>query len=101
MRARGFRFALDDFGSGLSSFGYLKRFRVDYLKIDGQFIKHLDRDTTDKAVVEAMVRLAGAHGLKTIAEFVATPALLGEVKRLGIDFAQGYAVHEPSPLAEI
>ncbi|MBL8488343.1 MAG: EAL domain-containing protein [Rhodocyclaceae bacterium] len=99
-RSVGAHVALDDFGSGLSSFGYLKRFRVDYLKIDGQFIQHLDQDATDKAVVEAMVRLAGAHGLKTIAEFVATPGLLAEVERLGIDFAQGYGVHEPSPLAE-
>lgn len=99
VRQMGAAVALDDFGSGLSSFGYLKRFRADYLKIDGQFITNLDKDPTDVAVVEAMVRLARAHGLKTIAEFVATPSLLAAVQGLGIDFAQGYAVHEPSPLA--
>jgi diguanylate cyclase (GGDEF)-like protein len=99
-RGLGAAISLDDFGSGLSSFGYLKRFRVDYLKIDGQFVKNLDQDVADRAVVEAMVSLARAHGLHAIAEYVASPELLDIVRSLGVDFAQGYAVHRPSPLAE-
>lgn len=99
-RGLGAAISLDDFGSGLSSFGYLKRFRVDYLKIDGQFVKNLDQDVADRAVVEAMVSLARAHGLRSIAEYVASPALLDIVGKLGVDFAQGYAVHRPAPLAE-
>lgn len=99
-RRLGAALALDDFGSGLSSFGYLKRFKVDYLKIDGQFVKNLDQDPADRAVVEAMVSLARAHGLRSVAEFVATAPLMAIVEQLGVDYAQGYAVHEPSPLAD-
>jgi len=100
IRGLGMALSLDDFGNGLSSFGYLKRFKADYLKIDGQFVSNLEQDATDRAVVEAMVSLARAHNLRTIAEFVATPALIDVVTRLGVDYAQGYAVHLPSPLSE-
>jgi len=93
--------ALDDFGSGLSSFGYLKQFRVDSLKIDGQFVRQALSDASDRAVLEAMVRLARAHDLRTTAEYVAEPALIALMRDLGIDCAQGYAIHEPSPLAEV
>lgn len=92
--------ALDDFGSGLSSFGYLKQFKVDYLKIDGMFVKHADSDAADHAVVESMVRVAQVHGLATIAEFVGSEAVLDVVQSLGVDYAQGFAVHVPSPLPE-
>ncbi|HJW03593.1 MAG TPA: EAL domain-containing protein [Azospira sp.] len=92
--------ALDDFGSGLSSFGYLKQFKVDYLKIDGMFVKQADQDAADRAVVESMVRVAQVHGLATIAEFVSSEAVLEVVRDLGVDYAQGYAVHVPSPLLE-
>ena len=92
--------ALDDFGSGLSSFGYLKQFKVDYLKIDGMFVKQADQDAADRAVVESMVRVAQVHGLATIAEFVSSEAVLEVVRELGVDYAQGYAVHVPSPLLE-
>lgn len=91
--------SLDDFGSGLSSFAYLKQFRVDYLKIDGQFVRNAANDASDRAVIEAMVRLAQAHGLRTVAEFVAEPALLPMLRALGVDYAQGYTVHKPAPLA--
>jgi len=101
VRKLGAAISLDDFGSGLSSFGYLKRFHVDYLKIDGQFVKNLDTDVADRAVVEAMVSLARAHHLRSIAEYVATPKLLEIVSGLGVDYVQGYAIHEPSPLAAI
>lgn len=89
--------ALDDFGSGLSSFGYLKRFHVDYLKIDGQFVRNLLHDPVDRATVEAIVRLAHAHQLKTVAEFVTQPELLPLLRELGVDYAQGYALHQPEP----
>lgn len=100
VRGLGAALSLDDFGSGLSSFGYLKRFQVDYLKIDGQFVLNLERDKADRSVVEAMVSLARAHDLASIAEFVATPALRQMVADLGVDYAQGYAIHQPSPLAQ-
>lgn len=99
VRSFGAAVSLDDFGSGLSSFGYLKRFRADYLKIDGQFVRNLEQDRTDRSVVEAMVKLARAHDLRSVAEFVVSPPLIDIVRDLGVDFAQGYAVHEPSPLA--
>ncbi|MFZ2268861.1 MAG: EAL domain-containing protein [Azonexus sp.] len=89
--------ALDDFGSGLSSFGYLKRFNVDYLKIDGQFIRNLAHDPIDRATVVAIIGLAKAHGLRTVAEFVAEPEIVDIVRELGVDYAQGFALHEPSP----
>ncbi len=96
----GAKLSLDDFGSGLSSFGYLKQFKVDYLKIDGMFVKNLDRDAADRAVVESMVKVARVHGLHTIAEFVGNEAVLQEVRDLGVDYAQGYAVNVPEPLPE-
>ncbi|NTV10283.1 MAG: EAL domain-containing protein [Zoogloea sp.] len=99
LRAEGCEMALDDFGSGLSSFAYLKRFSVDTLKIDGMFVKNLEDDATDRAVVESMVCVARAHGLLTVAEFVATPGILEIVRGLGVDYAQGYAAHMPIPLA--
>ena len=98
VRGLGMSLSLDDFGNGLSSFGYLKRFRADYLKIDGQFVCNLEHDATDRAVVETMVSLARAHNLRTVAEFVATPQLIDLVASLGVDYAQGYAVHLPEPL---
>lgn len=100
-RQWGSRLALDDFGSGLSSFGYLKRFCVDTLKIDGQFVRHALQDHSDQAVIEAMVHLARAYGLSTTAEYVAEPGLIELLRRLGVDAAQGYAIHQPSPLAEV
>lgn len=98
-REIGFDLALDDFGSGLSSFGYLKRFKVQTLKIDGMFVRQADQDSDDRAVIESMVRLANLRNLHTVAEFVTTPAVQEVVKTLGVDFAQGYALHVPEPLA--
>jgi diguanylate cyclase (GGDEF)-like protein/PAS domain S-box-containing protein len=98
MRALGATLSLDDFGSGLSSFAYLKQFKVDYLKIDGQFVKSIDQDASDRAVVQAMVQLAKAHGLKTVAEFVSSETIYDVVDELGVDYAQGYFRHIPEPL---
>ncbi|MDR2165786.1 MAG: EAL domain-containing protein [Zoogloeaceae bacterium] len=101
MHALGAELALDDFGSGLSSFGYLKRFKVDYLKIDGMFVKNLDNDVTDRAVVATMVQLAHVYGLKTIVEFVHNNAVLEISNALGCAYAQGYACHVPEPLQNL
>lgn len=98
LKGRGFTFALDDFGSGLSSFSYLKHLPVDYLKIDGLFIRNLCRNPTDQAMVRAIREIARVMGLKTVAEFVEDQDTLALLGTLGVDFAQGYAVARPVPL---
>src|SRR6202011_2947092 len=84
LRARGVSFALDDFGSGLSSFSYLKTLPVDYLKIDGQLIEHVGGDPIDRSMVEAICQVARAMRLKTIAERVETAEVLDMLARLGV-----------------
>ena len=101
MRARGVRFALDDFGSGVSSFGYLKSLPVDYLKIDGQFIRDLANDRVDQATVRCIRDVAKITGKKTIAEFVETEAVETLLREMDIDYAQGFLRHRPAPLARI
>ncbi len=91
----GCRFALDDFGSGLSSFGYLKNIPVDFLKIDGGFVKDIVDDPIDCAMVESIVHIARAMNLPTIAEWVEDEAVLERVKSLGVHYAQGYGVSRP------
>lgn len=101
LQARGCRFALDDFGSGISSFMYLKTLPVDFLKIDGQFIRHIADDPVDRSMVEAICKVGKALGIATVAESVETAAVLAQLERLGVDFAQGYYLARPRPLAEI
>ena len=101
VRALGVRVALDDFGAGASSFGYLKSLAVDYLKIDGQFIRHLLNDALDQAAVRCFVEVARVVGLKTVAEFVDQPRIRDKVREMGIDYAQGFLVHRPEPLDEL
>lgn len=95
LREQGCHFALDDFGSGLSSFGYLRALPVDYLKIDGQFVRHLSEDPIDHAMVEAINQVGQVMGIKTIAEFVEDQATLEALRRLGVDYGQGYHLHRP------
>ncbi|MFZ5815947.1 MAG: bifunctional diguanylate cyclase/phosphodiesterase [Bacillota bacterium] len=98
LREIGCRFALDDFGSGFSSFGYLKHLPVDYLKIDGSFIRNLARDPVDQELVRAMVQVARALGRKTIAESVEDGETLELLRQLGVDYAQGYHIGRPVPV---
>ncbi|HEU4531843.1 MAG TPA: PAS domain S-box protein [Steroidobacteraceae bacterium] len=98
LKARGCRFSLDDFGSGLSSFMYLKTLPVDYLKIDGQFVENVARDPIDRSMVEAIGQIGRAMKIQTIAERVETAEVLADLARLGVEYAQGFHVAEPRPL---
>jgi diguanylate cyclase (GGDEF)-like protein/PAS domain S-box-containing protein len=97
LKAQGCRFALDDFGSGMSSFMYLKQLAVDYLKIDGSFVRHIAWDQTSFAMVRAIHAMGAAMGLATIAEFVEDDAILRRLRTIGVDYVQGYAVGCPQP----
>ncbi len=99
LKSRGIQFALDDFGRGQSSFGYLKRLPVASLKIDGDFVRGLDTDREKLAIVKAMHTLAHELGKQTVAEQVETEAELACLKALGIDYVQGYLLDRPAPLA--
>jgi diguanylate cyclase (GGDEF)-like protein/PAS domain S-box-containing protein len=101
MRTYGVRFALDDFGSGVSSFGYLKSLPVDYLKIDGQFIRDLEDDLVDQATVRCIREVSKITGKKTVAEFVETEAVEILLREIGIDYAQGFLRHRPAALHTI
>lgn len=98
LKERGFTFALDDFGSGFSSFSYLKNLPVDYLKIDGCFIRNMDRDSVDYTMVEAINSMCQVLGLKTIGEFAENDTIIGMLRKIGVDYAQGYGISKPLPL---
>jgi diguanylate cyclase (GGDEF)-like protein len=95
LRGLGCRFALDDFGSGVSSFGYLKNLPVDFLKIDGEFVRNIANDSVDRAMVTAICGVGRAMGIPIVAEWVETDAVLRVVRELGVDYAQGYRVSPP------
>jgi len=99
LKARGCSFSLDDFGSGLSSFTYLKTLPVDYLKIDGQFVEGVTRDAIDRSMVEAISQIGRSMGIKTVAERVESPEVLAELARLGVGFAQGFYIAAPESVA--
>lgn len=98
LRRVGFRFALDDFGSGLSSFVYLKNLAVDYIKIHGEFVKNIDHDKEKRVMVEAITKVAHSIRLKTIAEFAENDAIVTQLKILDVDYAQGFGVSQPKKL---
>ncbi|MCB1746133.1 MAG: bifunctional diguanylate cyclase/phosphodiesterase [Gammaproteobacteria bacterium] len=99
LREAGCRIALDDFGSGMSSFGYLRSLPVDVVKIDGSFVKRMTSSTFDRTFVDVINRLAHALGLKTVAEFVEDQATRAMLRDLRVDYLQGYLFDKPGPLA--
>jgi len=101
LHARGCRLALDDFGAGFGSFYYLKSFPFDYLKIDGDFIRGLATSPVNQLVVSAIVGIARGLGKQTVAEFVADEEVVGLLRTIGVDFAQGYHIGIPGPASEL
>ena len=101
LKRRGCKFALDDFGTGVSSFVYLKTLPVDFLKIDGQFISHIAQDPVNRSMVEAIGKVGSALGIATVAECVETEAVLAELRRIGVDFAQGIYLAHPLPITQL
>ena len=95
LKKLGCKFSLDDFGSGLSSFTYLKNLPVDYLKIDGQFISNVVDDAVDESMVRAISDVGHAMGIETIAERVETRDVLEKLAEIGVAFAQGYYIARP------
>ncbi len=98
LKGMGCRFVLDDFGSGLSSFAYLKNLRVDFLKIDGEFVRDMLESTVQRALVESINQIGHVMGIRTIAEAVENRATLEALRRIGVDYAQGYCIAAPEPL---
>ncbi|MGP1685343.1 MAG: putative bifunctional diguanylate cyclase/phosphodiesterase, partial [Giesbergeria sp.] len=101
LRARGCQFALDDFGSGLSSYAYLRELAVDMLKIDGQFVKNMADDPVSFAMVKSIHEIGCLMGKKTVAEFVESQAIADLLAGLGVHFAQGYALGRPVPIDDL
>jgi EAL domain-containing protein (putative c-di-GMP-specific phosphodiesterase class I) len=98
LKQLGCSFALDDFGSGFSSFSYLKNLPVDYLKIDGAFVKDIAENPIDLAIVRAINEIGQVLSKKTIAEFVENNCTLETLRTIGVDYAQGYGISRPQPL---
>lgn len=100
IRKLGCHFALDDFGSGLSSFEYLKSLPVDYLKIDGSFVREMVTNNIDHAMVAAINQVGHIMGIKTVAEYVENEEVISKLQHLNVDFVQGYSIARPAPIEE-
>lgn len=96
LKNEGFNFAIDDFGSGFCSFQYLRRFPVEYIKIEGEFIRNVINDNKDMVLVKTLAIIAKEYGIKTIAEYVENDEILSYVSKIGIDYSQGYFIGKPS-----
>ena len=101
IKSYGCKFALDDFGSGMSSFSYLKTLNVDYLKIDGSYVHNIINNPIDRAMVEAVNKIGHAMGIETIAEYVEDKDILNMLAEIGVDYAQGYGIAYPEPIDEL
>ena len=101
LKKLGCSFALDDFGSGLSSFSYQTSLPVDYLKIDGTFVVDIDKDPMHRAMVKSINEVGQVMGIRTIAEFVASNNIIESLRDIGVDYIQGFAVSRPVPLETI
>ena len=101
LKAKGFSFSLDDFGTGLSSFAYLKSLPIDYLKIDGTFIKHITKDMIDRGMVESIFKIGSLMNLKIIAEYTENDEIIKVLKTIGIHYAQGYAVEKSHSIEDL
>ena len=101
MRRYGCRFSLDDFGSGYTSYAHLKNLRTDSLKIDGAFVKDMLSSPGDYAMVKSMRDIGHSLGMHTVAEYVESPMILGKLREIGVDYAQGYAIHKPCRIEDI
>ncbi len=97
----GCSFSVDDFGSGFSSFAYLKDLPADYIKLDGSFIQNLDCDEIDQTLVKSMIQVIQTLGKKAVAEYVESQAILNILQEMGVDFVQGYHLGAPKPAQEI
>lgn len=100
LRQRGSSFALDDFGSGMASFAHLRHLPVDFVKIDGSFVRNIEHDTVDRSMVASINEICQLMGKRTIAEFAENEAICQLLREIGVDYAQGYAVDEPTPLPD-
>jgi diguanylate cyclase (GGDEF)-like protein/PAS domain S-box-containing protein len=98
LKVMGFKFSLDDFGSGVSSYAYLKNLPVDFLKIDGSFVRNIAASEVDRVMVEAIQRIARVMDIKTVAEFVENKNILDVLAQLGVDYVQGYGIAKPQPV---
>lgn len=101
LKGMGVRFSLDDFGSGLSSYAYLRTLDVDYLKIDGLFVKNIEEDLIDRAMVKSIHEIGSLMGKKIIAEFVENDAIFSLLNDIGVDYVQGYNIGKPRPFTEL
>jgi len=101
LKARGCRFSLDDFGSGVSSFVYLKTLPVDFLKIDGQLAAHVATDPVDRSMVEAITKIGRAMHVGTIAEKVESAEVLAVLREIGVDYIQGFHLAAPCAIDQV